>query len=179
VHFLQPAEQEIERPFVPTMSLATVRRLCADWHEVLAKKEDSKAVPFPEPWFPSASLINGYQIVPIIDSAELYREGRAMHNCVGSYDQRVIEGSTYIYGIRDGDKRIATVEIKRSGDKAEIGQMRALCNAPAPKEIVAAARRWLRAQKNELPPQQRAPRAQKNELPPQQQVPRRGLAVRF
>jgi hypothetical protein len=159
VHFRQSAEQEIERPFVPTMSLATVRRLCADWHEALAKIEDAKAVPFPEPWFPAAPLVNGYQIVPITDSAELYREGRAMHNCVGSYDQRIIAGDTYIYGIRDGDKRIATVEIKRGEDnKAKIGQIRAPCNEPAPKEINAAARRWLRAQKNELPPCLPAPR---------------------
>jgi PcfJ-like protein len=142
----------IERPFVPTMSLVTVRELSAEWHEAMAKKEDAKAVPFPEPWFPVASLVNGYEIVPITNSADLYREGKAMHHCVGSYDHMVIAGHTYIYGIREGDKRIATVEITRAEDnKPKLGQIRGPCNAPAPKEVVTATKRWLRSQKNELP----------------------------
>jgi hypothetical protein len=145
-------DQEIERPFVPTMSLATVRDLSAEWHEALQKKEDAKAVPFPEPWFPAAPLVNGYEIVPITNSADLYREGKAMHHCVGSYGHMVMAGNTYIYGTREGDKRIATVEIVRADDnKPKLGQIRGPCNAPAPKEVVMATKRWLRSQKNELP----------------------------
>jgi hypothetical protein len=146
-----PAEQ-IERPFVPTMSLATVRELSAEWHEVVAQKEDAKARPFPQPWFPASPLVNGYEIVPITNSADLYREGKAMHHCVGSYSYEVIAGRKYIYSVREGEKRIATFELLRNGNaKAVLGQIRGRCNAHAPKEITDAVRRWLRSQKTELP----------------------------
>jgi hypothetical protein len=142
----------IERPFVPTMSLATVRELSAQWHEAMAKKDDAEARPFPDPWFPASPLLNGYEIVPITNSADLYLEGKAMHHCVGSYNGLVIAGYRYIYGIREGDKRIATVEIARGQhDKPHLGQIRGPCNAPATEEIVTAAKRWLRSQRNELP----------------------------
>jgi hypothetical protein len=151
------AEQQItdliDRPFVPTMSLATVRKLSAEWHEAIEKKEDGVARPFPPPWFPASPLVNGYDIVPITNSADLNREGRVMHNCVGSYSDPVTTGDCYIYGIREGDKRIATVEIARDQhDKPYLAQIRGPCNAPAPKAIVTAAERWLRSQKKELPP---------------------------
>jgi hypothetical protein len=149
--FNRPVEG-VDRPFVATMSLATVRKLSADWHEAMAKKEEANAQPFPEPWFPASPLLNGYEIVPITNSGDLYREGKAMRHCVGSYSYQVINGSRYIYSIREGDKRIATVEIARDQDnRPALGQVRGPCNAPAPKEVVTAARRWLRSRKNELP----------------------------
>src|SRR5438445_4874417 len=82
-----------------------------------------------------------------------------MRHCVGSYSDNVIAGHCYIYSIREGDKRIATVEIARDqDDKPYLGQIRGPCNASAPKEVVEATERWLRRQKNK-PPGLPAPQA--------------------
>src|SRR5262249_49785189 len=63
------------RPFVLSMSVRTVRELSVHWHEVVARKVDEKSRPFPEPWFPAGRLSSGQEIVPITNSADLYREG--------------------------------------------------------------------------------------------------------
>jgi PcfJ-like protein len=142
----------IERPFVSSMSLRTVRELSAQWHESVAQAKESEVRPFPQPWFPASKLVNGYEVVPIVNSADLYREGKTMHHCVGSYSHDVIAGRKYIYSVREGDDRIATFELVRNGDaKAALGQIRGNCNAHVPKQITDAVRRWLRSQKIELP----------------------------
>jgi len=143
-----PAEQ-IDRPFVPSMSVRTVRELSAQWHETVAQAKESVARPFPAPWFPPAALINGYAVVPITSSADLYREGKEMHHCVGSYAPDILTGHRYIYSVREGDKRIATFELVRNGNGAKpaLGQIRGNCNAHVPKQITEAVRRWLRVQK--------------------------------
>jgi hypothetical protein len=143
----------IERPFAPSMSLATARELSAEWHDAMLKRGHAETQPFPGPWFPAGPLVNGYEIVPITDSLDLHREGRAMHHCVGGYSNRVIDGRCYIYGVREGDERIATIEIVRDqDDRPRLGQVRGPCNASASKEVDRAIRRWLRSQKSELPP---------------------------
>jgi PcfJ-like protein len=132
----------VVRPFSPDMSLRTVTKLSADWHEAIANSMDGPQYSFPQPWLP-ATRLNGYEIVPITNSAELYREGDAMHNCVGTYAGDVMVGKSYIYSVREDDKRMATVQVVRAGDRPALAQIRGPCNAPAPKEIVAAVRRWL------------------------------------
>jgi PcfJ-like protein len=83
-----------------------------------------------------------------LDSTEeLWKEGRAMHNCVGSYDYRVVAGGCYIYSVRQGDNRVATVELIRKEGKVKPGQMRAACNAEPPEEVKVAVRKWVSALK--------------------------------
>jgi PcfJ-like protein len=142
-----PAEQ-INRPFVSSMSGRTVRERGAQWHELVAQAKESEERLFPQPWFPTANLINGYEVVPITNSADLYREGKAMHHCVGSYTPEILIGRKYIYSVREGDNRIATFELVRNGHaRPALGQIRGNCNAHVPKEITEAVRRWLRVQK--------------------------------
>ena len=61
-------------PFRPTMSLRTVTKLSAEWHEAVASNLTGPQHTFPAPWFPAAT-INGVEIIPIDNSADLYREG--------------------------------------------------------------------------------------------------------
>ena len=79
--------QFVVRPFKPTMSLRTVTKLSAEWHEAVASNLTGPQHAFPAPWFPAAR-VNGLEIIPIDNSADLYREGAFMHHCIGTYADR-------------------------------------------------------------------------------------------
>ena len=103
----------ISRPFSPEMSLNTVRTENELWHEAIAMRKAAKSkYKIPAPWYP-AGQVNGYQIVPLDSTEELWKEGQAMHHCAGSYDYRVAAGKCYMYSVRQGDNRLATVELVR------------------------------------------------------------------
>jgi PcfJ-like protein len=86
------------------------------------------------------------EILPIVNSAELYREGAAMRHCVGRYANEIKHGKIYVYSVRRDGKRLATLALGRVEGRASLIQIRGPCNAHPPKEIVSTVRRWLRAQ---------------------------------
>jgi PcfJ-like protein len=137
--------QFVARPFKPTMSLRTVTRLSAEWHEAVASNLTGPQHTFPAPWFP-ATTINGVEIIPIDNSADLYREGAFMHHCIGTYADKVRGGRYCVYSIRRDGERVASAGLVLQGFRAELDQLRGPCNAPAPKQIAAAVQRWLRTQ---------------------------------
>jgi PcfJ-like protein len=142
-----PGEQFVVRLFKPDMSLKTVNRLSVDWHEAVANSLDGPSNNFPQPWC-DAGQVGDYKFVPISDTADLYREGRAMHHCVGTYGGGVRQGETYVYSIRKDGGRVATIQLVRCGDSVSIGQLRGPCNSQVPREIEQTVKKWLRAQKN-------------------------------
>jgi hypothetical protein len=137
------------------MSLKTVTALSAEWHEAVAANMTGPDVTFPAPWYPAAK-VGDYDILPIEDSASLYREGAAMHHCVGAYAGNVRSGSLQVYSVRRDNERVATLSLGRRDTSAALSEIRGLCNAIAPKEIALAVRRWLRAQQP-LPMRQEPP----------------------
>jgi PcfJ-like protein len=140
-----PAGHEfVVRPFTPSMSLRTVTALSADWHEAVAVAMDGPDATFPPPWYPAAK-VGDFDFLPIEKSADLYREGAAMHHCIGTYVDAVQSGGCYVYSVRQADKRIATFTLARRAVSAELGEIRGPCNAQVPEKTVAAVRRWLRA----------------------------------
>jgi hypothetical protein len=142
-----PAGHEfVVRPFTPSMSVNTVTTLSAEWHEAVAAGMDGPDAAFPPPWYPAAKA-GDFAIVPIENSAELYREGAAMHHCVGTYVDAVQSGELYVYSVRRAHKRIATFALRRRAMSAELSEIRGPCNAQVPQKIVAAVRRWLLAQR--------------------------------
>jgi hypothetical protein len=157
-----PGDALVTRPFCETMSLKTVLRLSAEWHEAVANNvmvgPDHQ---FPEPWYP-AGRVNGFEIVPIMTAADLYREGKAMHHCVAELSGPAQQGGCCIYSIRDASGRVATLQlgfdpITRS---VLIGQLRGACNSAVSKEIDRGVRSWLRSQRAaaNLPEPVRPPR---------------------
>jgi hypothetical protein len=156
--------QFVVRPFKPTMSLRTVTRLSAEWHEAVASNLTGPQHTFPAPWFPAAA-INGVEIIPIDNSADLYREGALMHHCIGTYADAVRGGHYCVYSIRRDGERVASAGLVLRGARAELDQLRGPCNAPAPKQITATVDRWLRTQ---------APR---REAEPEAKQPSRNLGV--
>jgi PcfJ-like protein len=142
-----PSRQFVIRPFRSSMSLNTVTTLSAEWHEAVAAAMDGPAATFPPPWY-AAAKIGDFDIVPIDNSAALYREGAAMHHCVGTFTDAVQSGSLYVYSVRRDGQRVATLAIERdpTSTKAQLGQLRGPCNAQPPKALILAVQRWLRAQ---------------------------------
>jgi PcfJ-like protein len=135
----------VVRPFKPTMSLQTVTKLSAEWHEAVASNQTGPQHAFPAPWSP-AVRVNGLEIIPIDNNADLYREGASMHHCIDTYAERVRRGSYYVYSIRRDGERLATAGLVLHGARAKLAQLRGPCNAPAPKQITATVERWLRTQ---------------------------------
>jgi hypothetical protein len=141
-----PAGHEfVGRPFTPSMSLKTVTTLSAEWHEAVAAAMDGPDATFPPPWYPPAK-VGDFDISPIENSAELYREGATMHHCVGTYVDAVQSAGRYVYSVRQGDKRIATFALVRCAVSSELSEIRGPCNAQVPEKITTVVRRWLRAQ---------------------------------
>jgi hypothetical protein len=133
----------ITRPFSPDMSLETVRNENELWHQAIANRKAAKSkYKIPAPWYP-AGQVNGYQIVPLVTAEELSKEGRAMHHCAGAYDYRVASGKCYLYSVRQGDKRVATVELVRDRGKVAPVQIKAACNSEPPKDVKVAVRKWI------------------------------------
>ena len=139
----------VTRRFSPDMSLRTVFGLSDDWHEAVANHQADHITPFPEPWAGPAD-IDGYQITPIVNGAELYREGKRMRHCVGSHENEAFWGNCYFYHVEKEGKPIATAQLLREGTKPKLGQVRGACNAIVDKKIMQVLRKWVR-QVKELP----------------------------
>jgi PcfJ-like protein len=135
----------ITRPFTPSMSLKTVTALSAKWHEAVANSLDGPNSAFPTPWYPAAKL-GDYEIIPIEDAASLYREGIAMHHCIGTYAGRVQSRELCIYSVRRNGERVATLALGAHNGRSYLEQIRGTCNTEPAKAIVTPVLRWLRAQ---------------------------------
>jgi hypothetical protein len=136
------------------MSLATITKLSADWHDAVAGNMTGPNSEFPEPWCPG-SVSGGFDIVPITSSSGLYREAKLLHHCGGTYARRVHSGECFIFSVRKDGAALATLELVHSGTGVAIGQVRGACNAKAPKEVLRAVNSWLRAQREFRFPQNR------------------------
>ncbi len=154
---MRAGREFVVRPFTPSMSLKTATALSADWHEAVANNLDGPNSVFPDPWYPAARL-GDYEILPIEDGASLYREGTAMHHCVGTYGDQVQRGDLYIYSIRRSGEPVATLALGHHNGRAYPEQIRGRCNTEPPKATIATVMRWLRAQKP-LPPEEALPAA--------------------
>ena len=139
----------ITRRFSSDMSLRTVFELSDEWHEAIANHQSEHTTPFPEPWTGPAD-VDGYQIVPITNSADLYREGKRMRHCVGTYGNEVTWNNCYFYHVEKGGQPVATVQLLRDGTKPKVGHVRGPCNAIVDKKIMQILRKWVR-QVKEVP----------------------------
>jgi hypothetical protein len=147
-----PSRQFFTRPFASSMSVKTATALSARWHETVANHMDGQDSIFPPAWYP-ATRLGDYEIVPVESSAALFREGAAMHHCVGALADRVQSGRLYVYSVRRAGERVATFSLAREAASATLIEIRGPCNARPEEKVVAVVRRWLRA-RAPLPPRE-------------------------
>ncbi len=98
---------------------------------------------------------HGYDFVPLMTQADLNKEGEVLDHCVASYMNEVVQNNCRIFGIRQGDKHVATLDIRvheiHEGIPV-IEQLSAFDNEEAPPEIWRATFEWLsRQQEYNLP----------------------------
>jgi hypothetical protein len=134
----------VTRSFTPAMGLKAATQASQEWHEAVATHADCRQdLELPTPWFPAAKQ-GRFDIIPIVTTADLYREGHAMHHCVATYADRVREGVCYVFSVRQSGQRVATVSLFRHGAQVMIEQVRGPCNSTPTTAIMTAVRQWLR-----------------------------------
>jgi hypothetical protein len=136
-------EDHVTRLFSPDMSVATVTDLSGAWHEAVALSDPKVQAPLPKPWR-EAAKIGDLDIVPLDTAAAIAAEGRAMHHCARTLLPSVRHNLSYLYSVRKGDERVATVEVMRApnGEGVSIRQMRGIANSILPVPLQTKLRKW-------------------------------------
>jgi hypothetical protein len=90
--------------------------------------------------------IDGFAFHALRTREDLWIEGAEMHHCVRTYADRVVNGSSRIYSVRQCGQRVATLELVCSRSRApkfELGQLKGPCNARPPLAIASAAKAFV------------------------------------
>lgn len=139
-----PASRWIGKPWKPDMNFSDAATAGNSW---LTRLEFACMAPPPvvpaRP--PRDNAVGPYRFTRLDWGVELLREGEAMNNCLETYAYDLRNG-TQVWSIRDGDTRIADLEVSfRDGGRGvpELVQLMAKSNTPAPDAVWRAAYRWL------------------------------------
>lgn len=94
--------------------------------------------------FPHEGAVEGgYTFHALRSLRALIVEGKAMRHCVASYHRDICSGRARIYSVRNGGKRVATLELKQWSDaRASVQQLKGFGNAFPPKQDAAAAQEF-------------------------------------
>lgn len=106
---------------------ASLMRKQARWHieDTRKKAEERKATNQCFGWQPIVSEVESGSMIAVSlnTSDDLWEEGDAMNHCVGGYDIACYENQSRIYSIRQGDTRVATLEIGLLSGKFSVRQL--------------------------------------------------------
>ena len=126
----------------------TFRRAAAEaraWLETVVHKfclEESREA---QSWG-KAQRYCSYHIVPLTTAQELEHEGRAMNNCLATYQHFMERGGCLLFAVRRGSKSVASLELRAdpyNPGKASVIQLEGPNNTPAPQRIARAVQGWL------------------------------------
>ena len=95
--------------------------------------------------FPPPPLPGNADIEPISTMMELLEEGADMQHCVGSYEEKVLNGDCYIYRVLWPQR--ATLEISNTGGMFRICQLKLVHNGEPAPETWMKVQQWLVAAK--------------------------------
>lgn len=86
--------------------------------------------------------VGPYQLQVPLDSETLQSWGTSLHHCVGSYDERMARGVTWIIGVLEGHNIKACIEVDPKS--RVIRQFRGVRNQESPEEMQSTVRAHLR-----------------------------------
>lgn len=114
--YLRTKENDKEFSF-KNKTLMVLLRDAEDWHDQLSKKKEEalaniKYKQIFEPWVLEYSKDEKWTIEQIINEKDLFLEGKAMHHCVYSYKDSILNEKCYILSLKLNDKRVATLEVR-------------------------------------------------------------------
>ena len=142
--------------FDPRWSLAEACAAAMRWHrqladnarryalEAMARTSEAEVADYGT--MPLEKTIGAFSFVALRTERELLEEGAVLHHCVGSYWPSVQGGFSRIYGVRRGDRRVATMELAPHGrasgvhgwGTARLVQLRGPCNMDPVPDVRAA-----------------------------------------
>lgn len=146
----------IQADFDPRWSLAEAYAAATRWHrqladdarryalEAMARTSEAEVADYGT--MPLEKTIGALSFVALRTERELLEEGAVLHHCVGSYWPSVQGGFSRIYGVRRGDRRVATMELAPHGrasgvhgwGTARLVQLRGPCNMDPVPDVRAA-----------------------------------------
>lgn len=88
--------------------------------------------------------------VGLTSGAALDEEADILDHCVHGYAHMCLEGKSMIYSVREGDKRISTVELVPHNGTLKVNQNRGFHNSPVSKKVEAFGQSLLRHVKSVL-----------------------------
>lgn len=125
------------------------------WHDRLSSEEQlmklgggispSTVVDYSD--LPGEWRHEGIRFVKLDTPVMLFEEGRMMRHCVATYLRDVINGRCSIYSIRNDERRLATLEVGKSGS---LDQLVAFANSKPKPFIVDLAKRFCRDAQKDL-----------------------------
>jgi hypothetical protein len=137
--------------FNPRWTLNRARAEEQKWHAELAivQMVDRTGVPLDAEIdytpLPPIWEYSGLSFVALQTGRALHAEGAAMHHCVASYWQRVVNGDSRIYSILESGNRVATLELAGRPDNYRWGtgryrvrQLVGTCNSRPSPEVAKA-----------------------------------------
>jgi hypothetical protein len=97
-----------------------------------------------DPWLEPGEVM-GFDFAPLCSEAQIVQEASAMRNCVREYGSALVHNRSRLWSIRRDGARVATISVgfRYRRPILDILQLKGPSNSDAPKEIWAAARRWL------------------------------------
>ncbi len=143
-HPEQPAAKLMFRPFDPKLGLGRAAMITRHWLMRVLQDLCLASETEPTPWTQIAR-IGDIEVVPLSTSGAIIDEGTVMGSCVGTYVVCVVAGDCRLYSIRDGDLRLATMEVRacESGGLPCIVQLKGPRNAPVSEAVSEVAADWL------------------------------------
>jgi hypothetical protein len=134
----------IEKPFHPTMNMATAQRWARQWIETIDLHLNLGDGALADMWLNPAT-VDGYDFVPLATAADLLAEAQAMDNCLRTYGCALKHNTSRLWSMRRGGERVATLRLTRNRDEPlpNLYEIRLPGNAIAPADLWWVAHRWL------------------------------------
>lgn len=136
-----------EQPFNPAWGWRRAEEETIRWHSRITVERNLRGSPIAPDTpidlgpHPDTSEAAGYDFVALRTPYALAEEGAIMQHCVGTYINTVLRGKCSIVSVRRGSTNLATVEISNR----RIQQIKGPYNAVVPDDLLAAARRYVKA----------------------------------
>ena len=149
LHRELPAGLLIERPWHPKIGFVKAIDAADQWldtitSQVLLDREEKC-----DAWL-TGGRINGYRFVSLLTQAELDEEAKALNHCVDTYAEPIADGTCRLFGIRQGRRHVATLEIRPHPThvgRPMVVQLRGRENEEVTDAIWKAVFQWLAKQK--------------------------------
>ena len=140
-----PAHELIEKPWQPSMRFETAAKAARKWLDAVAMRFRPRRPRRGPGRYSRRHSGSGLRMVALRTGPQLREEGRVMDHCVGTYAHLVASGDCLIFSVRNGDTRLATMEIRRLSQRKEYGiiQLQGPGNARVPEPVPSFAKSWV------------------------------------